>query len=70
MEEFSKTSGFKKLLKYNEPKALIFIAIFMSAISGSSQPIFGIVFSKVMNLLTVPMNYIAFIYGPGFDLQD
>ena len=35
-DEYAETSGFKKLLKYNEPKILIFIAVFMSAISGAS----------------------------------
>ena len=49
---------------------MIVVAIFMSAISGASQPIFGVIFSKVMNLLTVPMDYLPYIYGTGFDLQD
>jgi hypothetical protein len=42
----------------------------MSAISGASQPIFGVIFSKVMNLLTVPLAYIPFIYGYDFNMQD
>jgi hypothetical protein len=70
MDENAKISSFKKIYKYNEPKILIVVAIFMSAISGASQPIFGVIFSKVMNLLTVPLAYIPFVYGAGFDMQD
>lgn len=36
MLEFGKTSGFSKLLKYNEPKILVFIGIIMSGMSGAS----------------------------------
>lgn len=36
MEEYGKTSVFSKLLKYNEPKILVFVGIFMSAMSGAS----------------------------------
>jgi hypothetical protein len=36
MEEYGKISSFKKIYQYNDPKYLIGIAIFMSAISGAS----------------------------------
>jgi hypothetical protein len=36
MKENGNISSFKKIYKYNEPKILIVVAIFMSAISGAS----------------------------------
>jgi hypothetical protein len=40
----------------------------MSGMSGASQPLFGLIFSKVVNLLTIPIGSISQIYGYNINL--
>jgi len=54
LKPLGETSEFMKIFKYNNPVILIPIACFLSALSGFTQPFLGIIFSKIMNLLTVP----------------
>jgi len=57
-EEQKKKSGFKKLLKYNKPCILVFSACIASCITGGLQPTFSMFFSKVIGILTLPLEYI------------
>jgi len=60
-EENAKATGFTKLLPYNKPKSLIYLALFASLIDGSIQPIFGLIFSKMIGFLSKPVDeYIGY----------
>ena len=48
-------SDFMKILKFNSPLILVGIACIGAAAAGISQPLLGVVFAKVMNILTVPL---------------
>ena len=54
MQRFQDKSAFKKVLSYNNPIAYAWIGIFCSLVQGSLQPIFGIIFSKLLVVLTLP----------------
>jgi len=53
-------------MKFNNPLILIVVACIGAAVFGSSQPLFGVVFSKVMNLLTVPLIVYEMTEGPDY----
>jgi hypothetical protein len=55
-QEFEKTSVFKKIWEMNSTKFLIIPTIILTAMSGIAQPIFAIIFSKIMGILTAPMD--------------
>jgi hypothetical protein len=42
-------------MPYNNPKFLLFTATFGAMINGSTQPILGVVFAKILSLLSAPM---------------
>lgn len=69
LKPFKDEGNFNKIFKYNDPIWLIFIACIFSAAAGFTQPYMGIVFAKVMNLLTVPPDVWAIIKGPDY-LED
>jgi len=48
---------------------LIPIACIFSAAAGFTQPFMGIIFAKVMNLLTVPVDMYTMLKGPDY-LED
>ena len=54
-EENAKISGFKKLLPFNNPKILMVLATIGSMINGASQPILGVVFAKLITILSTPI---------------
>ena len=54
-EKCAKTSGFTKLMKFNNPKILIAIGLFCTIPSGLANPICGIAFAKILSLLSIPM---------------
>ena len=53
--EKASEGGFGKLWVYNEPRYLIYLGFFFSLITGAAQPLFGVIFSKIMNLLLEPI---------------
>lgn len=61
-----KDSEFAKIYKYNHPVILIFPACFLSACTGFTQPFLGIIFAKVMNLLTIPAKMWEMLKGPDY----
>ena len=65
-EEKAKTSGYAKLAPYNNPFYLIIIATFGAIISGSVQPILGVVFAKLLGLLTAPLELLDAAYGEDY----
>jgi len=48
-------SDFAKVMAYNNPKILIIPALLAIAICGFSQPLFGWIFSKLMQIMTLPV---------------
>ena len=53
-EELAKKSDFDKLMEYNTPKWIIPIGVLSSFVSGLMNPYCGIVFARILGLLTVP----------------
>lgn len=53
-EENNKVSSFSKLLAYNSPKAYVFIGVFMAILTGTYQPISGIILSELLAVMTLP----------------
>tara|TARA_B110000285_G_scaffold51390_1_gene58463 strand:- start:82 stop:540 length:459 start_codon:yes stop_codon:yes gene_type:complete len=54
MEKHAEKSPFMKLLPYNKPVIFIVVALIASANNGSAMPLFGLVFAKMLALLSVP----------------
>lgn len=59
--EAAKTSAFSKLIPFNKPSGLIFTASFGAVLNGSAMPIFGLIFSFVLTVLTSPKDDKAYI---------
>lgn len=68
-EENKKISGYTKLAPYNKPTYLIVIATLGAILNGSAQPILGVVFAKMLGLLSAPKEYLALMFGEDY-LQD
>lgn len=68
-EENKKVSGYSKLAPYNKPMYLIIVATFGAMINGSLQPILGVVFAKMLGLLSAPKDLLALVHGESY-LQD
>jgi hypothetical protein len=64
MEEHAKTSAFKKLVPFNNPKIYILTAFLASAVDGAAMPIFGVLLSKMLSLLSMPLWYWEQMEGP------
>lgn len=50
----------------NSTKYLIVPTIILTAMSGIAQPVFAIIFSKIMGILTAPFEIMELINGKGF----
>ena len=59
-----KTSAFKKLIPYNQPKIFIFTACFASAVDGAAMPVFGVIMSKMLTVLSMPLWFWEMTEGP------
>jgi len=70
LAKYKTKSDFAKVMELNHPKSLIVVAIISAAIMGTTQPTLGIVFSKVMNLLAVPIEYWELIEGPDYLMDE
>lgn len=55
----AETSGFRKLLRWNNPKVLIFIGALLNAFNGFIQPVSGIFMSKLLSLMSLPTAYLV-----------
>ena len=60
VEENKKISGYTKLQPYNKPVKLVVIATFGAIINGTVQPIIGVVFAKILGLLSAPKEYLVY----------
>jgi len=58
VKERASKSSFVRLLEYNNPKYHIFFACFGAAMMGVPQPYLATVLSKLLGLLTIPMDMI------------
>lgn len=58
---------FSRLMEWNEPKPLIFVALIGSLLTGASQPFFAIALSKVLTYLSVPLEAFQYLVGPDSD---
>ena len=65
-EEFAKESAFMKIWKLNSAKILLIPMLIFSGVVGIGPVCFGIIFSTVMSLLTVPEEYYDSKYYPGY----
>lgn len=50
-----KKGAFYKLIPYNKPMYLIYVALFFALLDGLGHPFFGLIFSQVMPLLVAPI---------------
>lgn len=66
VEKAAETSGFSKLMPYNKPSYLIFVAVINSVINGSAMPVFGLIFSMILSVLTAPPEFLVAAYGPTY----
>lgn len=46
------------MLPFNKPIILVFVAVLGSSIAGALQPTFSIFFSKLLGILSMPMEWI------------
>lgn len=44
------------MFPYNTPKGLVYLAVFASLIDGAVQPVFGLIFSKMIGFLSKPVD--------------
>lgn len=66
LEKCKETSDFMRVMEHSEPAYLIVIACIASAFVGFTQPFLGIIFAKIMNLLTIPKEYWDLMEGPDY----
>ena len=66
LEDNEKIGSFSKVWPFNSPKILVLPAILGSIMKGLTMPIYGIVFSRVMTILTVPPEDLDRIHGHGY----
>lgn len=60
-EQQAKRSWSSRLSKYNNPKILILLGVLASLLAGASQPCLGVVMSKYLTYVAVPIPYLRFI---------
>lgn len=56
-----KKSTFRKVFAYNHPKWMVYGGFFCSLTFGCTQPVFGIFFSKILGILTLPREYVELV---------
>jgi hypothetical protein len=61
MEEKKEAGVFKRLAEYNKPCYLIIIGLFGAAVNGSIQPFIGVIFGKLMTLMTTPPTWMELL---------
>ena len=66
MKPLREKSDFAKVMAYNHPKILIIPACLAVSACGFSQPLFGWIFSKIMQTMTLPVAYLKIIHGDGW----
>lgn len=54
-------------MAYNNPKWLIIPALMAVATCGFTQPFFGWIFSKLMQVMTLPVSYMKKLHGDRWD---
>jgi hypothetical protein len=52
-------------MEYNHPKFWILIGILLSLVNGLANPYLGIVFAKILALLTVPIQHLSLLDPEG-----
>lgn len=62
-EEHKKKSGYDKLAPYNKPFYLIIVATLGAMVNGLLQPTLGVVFAKMLGLLSAPKEYLEMMHG-------
>lgn len=70
LEQQSKESNFKRILKYNDKLALVIVASLFATINGFVHPYLGIVYGKVLTLLIIPMEYLEMAKGPDYAYDE
>jgi hypothetical protein len=68
MKPLRAKSDFMKVMDLNEPMFLVFVACFIVGLAGLCQPFFGWVFSEMITVLTVPIDFAKLILV--FDGKD
>lgn len=58
-EELNKKSILKRLYVYQHPKVLILVGLLCSVGAGTSPPVFGLIMSKLLGVLTVPVEFLS-----------
>jgi hypothetical protein len=58
VEKAAKISLYSKLISYNKPAVLIVSAVIGATINGSTMPIFGMIFSYLLTVLTAPKAFL------------
>lgn len=66
VQENAQKSAFMKLIPLNNPKVLIFTAFLASAVDGAAMPIFGVFLSKMLSVLTLPLEFWEYMEGPTY----
>lgn len=68
MKPLRAKSDFMKVMKFNSPKSVIFLAVLAVAFTGSTQPFFGWTFALFLTVLTKPIELSEFeLYMEGKD---
>lgn len=65
-EENKKKSGYDKLAPYNKPTYLIVVATIGAMVNGLMQPTLGVVFAKMLGLLSAPKEYLELMHGEDY----
>lgn len=45
------------MIPYNSPMCFIYFGVLLCIFDGAAQPIFGLVFSRIMTLFTKPIDF-------------
>lgn len=60
MKPLRAKSDFGKVMKFNSPKIVIFLAVLAVACTGAAQPFFGWTFASMLTVLTTPIELSEF----------
>jgi ATP-binding cassette subfamily B (MDR/TAP) protein 1 len=56
-EQSIKDGAFSRLIPYNTPFYFIYIAIFFNILDGAASPLFGVIFSKILDILALEIDF-------------
>lgn len=62
-EHNDKRSMFARIMELNEPKSYVVFGLLGCLIAGSAQPSFAVLFSGVINYLTIPFKAIPWVFA-------